>query len=186
MRYIEAIMVVQKGISEGFIRGFFRGKGDNSLILNMESEEIVQESLKEKIDQILHPAEEIIHILIPEDKEGLLKESISAMKKEGFLCDLKSERRHSKIRAEFNIEIYNVQIGKEVKRIISEAKEVKISFEKKLEEILREEESKVELYAPVHSYELKGKGKIEGDIEPSIRLIQELRNFGVKFTKIAI
>lgn len=186
MKYIEAVLFVQSGIAEGFIRGFFRGRGDNSLILNMETEGIVQESFKEKIEEALHPTFEIIHLLISEEKEELLKEAISSLKKEGFLCDLKSERKHSKIKAQFKIEIYDAQRGRAVKDLLNKVKEVKVSFNKKIEEIKRDEKPKVELYAPEHSYELRGKGMIEGEIEPAFMLVQELRKTGVEIEKIFI
>jgi hypothetical protein len=177
--YIEVVLLAQKGVTEGFIRGYFRGRGDFSLILNLEREEIERESFKEKVEEFLHPAEEILHLLIETNKEELLKEAISALKKEGFHCEVKTSKKHSKMKAFFEVEIYDSKRGKEVKKLLTEQKEIKISFDKELKEIEREKKEKVELYAPEHSYELTGKGKIEGDIETAYKLIQKLRDLSV-------
>lgn len=178
-KYLEVVLLTEKGIAEGFIRGFFKGRGDDSLILNLEKEEIAEESFKEILEEFLHPAQEILHLMMEEEKEELLKEAISAFKKEGFLCEQKSLKKHSRIKATFEIEIYDSKRGEEIKEILQRQKNIKISFQKELKEIDREQTEKIELYAPEHSYELKGKGTIEGDIETTYKLIKKLRDLSV-------
>lgn len=178
-RFSEVVLLTEKGIAEGFIRGFFKGRGDDSLILNLEKEEIAEESFKEILEEFLHPAQEVLHLMVEENKEELLKEAIIALKKEGFVCEQKSLKKHSKIKATFEVEIYDSKRGKEIKKIITEQKITKISFQKELKEIEREQREKLELYAPEHSYELKGKGTIEGDIETTYKLIKKLRDLTV-------
>lgn len=184
--YIEVVLLAQKGVAEGFIRGYFRGRGDNSIILNLEREEIEQESFKEIIAGFLHPAEEILHLLVLESKEELLKESISALRKEGFVCEEKSKKKRSKMTAFFEVEIYDSKRGKEVKRLLAEQKEIKISFDRELKEIERDKKEKIELYAPEHSYELTGEGKIEGGVETAYLLIQKLRDLSVTVKNIRL
>lgn len=183
-RFTEVVLLTEKGIAEGFIRGFFRGRGDSSLILNLEREEIAEESLKEILEEFFHPAEEVLHLLIDENSENFLKDAVLSLRKEGFVCEEKSRKKHTKIKALFEVEIYDVKKGKEVKRILSKETEVKISFEKELLEIERDKSGKVELYAPEHSYELKGKGSIEGEIEKSYHLIKKLRELSVEVKRI--
>lgn len=184
--YTEFILLAQKGVTEGFIRGYFRGKGDNSLILNLEKEEIERESFKEVITEFLHPAEEILHLLVLESKEELFKESISALKKEGFVCEEKSKKKHSKMKAFFEVKIYDSKRGKEVKKLLTEQKEIKISFDRELKEIERDKKEKIELYAPEHSYELTGEGKIEGSVESVYLLVQKLRDLSVTVNNIRL
>ncbi|MCX7830045.1 MAG: hypothetical protein N2445_03165 [Acidobacteria bacterium] len=184
-RHSEFVLLAQKGVAEGFIRGYFRGRGDDSLIINLEREEIERETIKEIITEFMHPAEEIVHLLIPENKEDIFKDALSALRKEGLVCKEKAVRKRSKLKAKFTVKIYVAKSGIEIKKILSEQKEIKISFDKELVEIEREKKEKVELYAPEHSYELFGSGTVEGDIEPVFKFIQKLRELSVEIKEIS-
>lgn len=186
MSFLEFIILTEKHVGESFIKGYLRGKGETVDIINLEKEELQSESFQEKIVQFLHPGEEILHLLLPEEKKEVLKEAIKKANEERIFSELKGTRKHTKICAQFEARIYEKEKGEKFKKILKEEKDIAIKFNKELKETLFEENKGVELYAPYHSYELYCSGSMEGEIQAALNLIRKMREIGVDFKKILL
>jgi hypothetical protein len=186
-RYVEAVLMTAKGIGEGFIRGWFRAKGDPSEIINLEREEITRESFRGLIEEFTHPGEEILHLLIPENNYPLLGEAVMKLNEEGFAAEDKGGKHYENISAEFKVEIYHQQSGTAAKKMLTHPLDgVTVEFKKKLKESVTKDAKEVELYAPEHDYELKGSGVIQGSIKEVLGLIKNLRENSAEIINIKL
>lgn len=183
--YLEVVITTAEGIGEGFMRGYFRGAGDSSEIINLERRGLEHETFKGFLEEMIHPGEEILHLLIEEEKYGLLKEALKKLTDEGFGGVEKVKKSYKKISAKFNLKTYARKTGAEAKKLLTAKRgDVLISFDEKPEESISENADGVELYAPDHPYELKANGKIEGSIEEILPLLEKLGSLGVEFSKV--
>jgi hypothetical protein len=180
-KFLEVVIAAAKGAGEGFIKGFFAGRGETSEIINLEREEIERESLKGLFEEFIHPGEEILHLLIPESDYKLLKEVLISLNEKGLGGLEKGTRAYEKMSAGFKIEVYNRQAGAEIKELLRELKAgIDVEFKKELKESIREEAEKIELYAPEHSYELRGSGQMTGAIGEILKVTRRLKELGVE------
>lgn len=186
-KYVEMVIISAKGIGEGFVRGWLRSRGDMSEVMNLEREEIERESFKELLEEFAHPGEEILHILVPENARPAVLEALAALEKEGFPAAEKTWRPHAKASALFSLEIFNRDAGEKAKLLLEKPDEgIRVEFKKNIRETVREDAEGVELYAPEHSYELKGSGSFGGEIAPALALVRELRTLGAEIKDIRL
>lgn len=185
-QFLEVIIETEKGIGEGFIRGFFRGRGITSPIYNLERIEVEKEGLKNLLSEFFHPGEEILHLLIKNDDFDCLKEAMNYFEKDGFVAKMKKTHLIKGVEAQFEISVFDKKRGEKIKKLLDESS--KIIKERDFKEEKRGKGGgEVALYSIDHQYHLKGRGIIEGDdIELFINLYLQLSSLGVEFRKIKI
>jgi hypothetical protein len=185
MKFIEIVVEGENGLCEGFIKGYFRGKGNKSPIINLEKVELQSGDFSENLEEFLHPGEEILHLLIKEEDLSLFQEAAESCEKEGIICRQRVTKDRTSVSANFVLKIYDKKRGEIAKNLLKENEHC-IKLKKGVVEKYNKEEEEIELYAPKHNYELKAKGVIEGNISEIIDLYLKMKEVGFELKDVKL
>lgn len=169
--YFELIIQGDKKTVRAYLEGFLRGKNIRSGVIFCKDFKIASQHHIKGPD-FLH---EHLHLIC---LSGLKTTIQSAVKRapEMFSLKVETERALASISFEFEFETFNKEIGNKLKRLFhNPAKGVEIEDLDENEEIVPDAKG-VEGYAPLHDYQLKGSGKVTGDVEQVLFFHKKLKD----------
>ena len=165
-RYHELVIEGPRGWALGFIQGFLRGRGVDGRLLDAEKEGFDCEPLREKIRELLHPAAETSHLLVPEELVPMVREALGDADASARGLVLRHERPIGSARFGFSCAAYSRVDGQRIRDLFENLpEEVRLTAGTQFEETTDPEVQGPGLYAPAHGHEFKGEGGVEGALE---------------------
>lgn len=163
--FVELVVDGPRGWDIGFVRGFLAGRGLEAPILQAEEEGFACESFAEKAREVFQPGRERMHLLVPRGASALVKEAVTESAARGQAMAVRSERPLAGARFRFFARIFSRVHGERIRRLLTELPEgARAMTGSRWEEREDPDAKGEELYAPVHEYELKGEGAVEGEL----------------------
>jgi hypothetical protein len=186
--YYEVIVEGSLDIVKGFVLGYLEGSGIQGEAIFGEEHHVENESKLGQLMRLLHVKGAQVHMIVGMGLHNLLKEAVSRRKEE-LKVKIVSVREIDYASFDFSYKAFKKEIGETLKAkfgnlpagLVMEGNYVPA------ERIIPEGKG-VEVYAPLHEYELKAKGKIRGDIKPVIDFYGEIEHIpmvelgGIKLT----
>jgi hypothetical protein len=165
-RYAELVIDGPRGWDMGFIQGFLRSRGFAGTVLDAEAEGFHCAGLREQLREALHPAAETLHLLVPVDLVPAILDAVDDSSKAGRPMAVRQRRAVGGAWFRFTVHVFSKEHARRVRAIFNNLPEgVALSADASFEEIVDDGVRGVELYAPVHAYEMNGEGAVEGDLE---------------------
>jgi len=185
-RYHELTIQGPKGWALGFVRGFLRGRDADGRVIDAEGEGFDCEPFREQIGELLHPGSETLHLLVPEPLQPLVREAVDRGAEQGEAMAIRHSRAIAGARFEFSFTLYSRQHGARIRHMLENPPPgTRLSEETRFEETAEPGEKGLDMYAPVHSYELRAEGAVEGDLEGVLTLYRACRHEELIRTKPA-
>jgi len=177
MRYYEMVIEGPRGWGAGFLHGFILGRGSPLAVLDAEAEGFEVESLRERIREILRPTAEILHLVVPGPLVKDVHRAVKAAALRGRGMTIRLEHAVAAVRFHFEFSIYSRQHASRVRRRLERLPAgARLSEGTIFSEVRDPDAAGVELYAPVHQYELRGEGEVEGEMEAVLPIYRSLRD----------
>jgi len=173
MNLYEIVIQHKPVVAYGFLRGFILGRNNEEALYRGEDYNISSAHLKQDIADKLGLHGRYSTFVIEESVLGPLTEAIQLVESD-LGISLHKVHGISGLSFDFEVEIFNRDIGKEVLALIEnrdDAIQLK-GFEP--EEKVEKDAAGAELYAPEHEYELTGSGHAEGPFEKIIEFYSAL------------
>ena len=177
VKYAELVVDGPRGWDIGFIRGFLRAKGLEDGVLNAEAEGFDCAGLREQLRELLHPAVETLHLLVAEELVPEVLAAVDDSSRAGRAMAVRYRRSVAGARFRFTIHVFSKEHAERARAIFDGLPEgVALSPDASFEEIVDEGVRGVDLYAPVHAYEMRGEGAVEGDLEGVLAVYRACRD----------
>jgi len=174
--YHEMVIEGAKGRTYGFVEGYLVASEMTEPIFNAEKEGFDCESLRERLRELLHLSEEVIHLLVPEPMVAVVQAAVTAAGERDLEVTIHSTRPISGARFGFQLNIFSREHAAKIRSIFENPPPgARLSAETEFEEIVRPDAKGVEAYAPEHHYELKASGTVEGDLAGVVTLHRQCR-----------
>jgi hypothetical protein len=163
-------------VIKGFIFGLLEGSKRTGTVIVSRESNIRTETLGEVFMEWTHLHESLCHVVIEEDfleviNHGL-ENTFHVLK-----LKLKAVRKIKKASFHFHYEVYAKKYGEEIKNIFKKLPQpLKISADYQPHEEIHPDARGIEFFAPLHDYNLKANGSVEGPIDvllPFYKKIQE-------------
>ena len=143
-------------------------------MLDAEAEGFDCEPLKEKLRELLHPDRDTLHLLVPDSCRGTVMEALANSKGTSHPLELRHERAVTGARFHFTLKVYSKEHGEAIRTLFEQLPEgARLTPDSDLQVMLDPSAEGVELYAPTHDFELRGKGTIEGDLMPVLEVYRK-------------
>jgi hypothetical protein len=176
-RYHEMVIEGPRGQALGFIFGFLSGRGLTDEVFDAEADGVCCESFREKFRELLRPRRETIHLLVPHALVEPVKEALTLGRKRGFPLELLHERVVARLRFSFSFVVYSREHARRIRSWFERLPEgVTLSRKSVMSERVDPKARGVEAYAPLHDYELKGKGTVEGTVAGVVAVYRRCRD----------
>ena len=176
-RYREIVVVGPRGFTLGFIEGFLRGRGVDGDVLDAEREGFDVASLRERVRELLHPKVDTLHLLTPETLAPAVREAVGAAALRGASMAIRHERPLAGARFSFSFAVYSRPHAERIRGYFEHLPEgARLSPDSSFVESLHPDEIGVEVYAPAHDYDLRGKGTVVGSMEGVLSLYRTCRD----------
>lgn len=177
--YCEVVVEGSFDLMKGFVVGFLEGKGVEGDVLFGDDCQIKRESTVGLLMRITGIREKTCTVIVGAGLHNLLS---SALEKCQHLIPLHIVRVRPVSGAYFSVifKTYSKEIGKEIHDLLSHLPEGVIresGFE--MHERLTPEGKGIDAYAPLHEYELNGKGRISGSVKEIFDLYCRLGGYEV-------
>jgi hypothetical protein len=177
MRYYELVIEGPRGWGIGFLHGFLLGCGSAHAVLDAEEEGFEVESLREQIREFLLPTAEILHLVVPGTMVPQIRRAIRAAASRGRAMTIKHERSLTGARFRFEFSIYSREHAARWRRRFENLPPgARLSKGTSFTEIRDPDARGLEMYAPVHQYELHGEGEVEGDLAAVLPIFRLCRD----------
>jgi hypothetical protein len=177
MRYYELVIEGPRGWGSGFLHGFLLGCGSRQAVLDAEEEGFEVESLREQIREILLPTAEVLHLVVPGPLVADVRRAVKAAASRGRAMTIKHEQALAGARFRFELSIYSREHAARWRRRFDHLPAgVRLSKGTSFTEIRDPDARGLEMYAPVHQYELRGEGEVEGDLEAILPIYRVCRD----------
>jgi hypothetical protein len=164
-RYHEMVIEGRRGQAMGFVHGYLAGRDLTDEVFDAEAEGVCCESFREKFREFLNPKRETIHILVPEHLVEQVKESLARSRERDMPLTLLHERVLSGLRFSYSFQVFSRKHGRRIRSWFESPPEgVSLSRKAVMAERIDPGAKGIEMYSPVHDYELKGKGSVEGSV----------------------
>ncbi len=164
--YHEVAIEGPRGRAKGFVEGFLAGRGITGRILDAEDEGVAVETLRERVRELLHPAAETVHLLIPGDLVAAVGGAVDQAAASGIPMRVLAVRRIGAARFTFRVATYSRDRGERILARFDRMPEgVRIVPETPLVPRVHPGATASAVYAPAHEYELTGDGLVEGSLE---------------------
>jgi hypothetical protein len=175
-RYHELLIEGPRGWTLGFIQGFLRGRGEENETFDAEEEGIDCGDLGERVHELIHRSEEVDHLIAPESALPTIRRAVENATAFGRRIEIRSERPLAGVRFTFSTVVYSREHAKKIRRIFYQLGEgVRLSEDTAFDEIVDPGAKGIEAYAPVHDFELRGKGSVEGSVDGVVELYRVCR-----------
>ena len=177
MRYHELVIEGPRGWGAGFVHGFLEGRGSRLEVLDAEGEGFEVESLRERIRELLVPTAEILHLVVPEPLVADIRRAVKSSASRGRAMTIRIEHAVTGIRFRFEFSVYSRQHATRLRRRLEQLPPgARLSQGTSFTETRDPDAGGLELYAPVHQYELRGEGEVEGDLEAVLPIYRFCRD----------
>lgn len=178
-RYHELLVEGPRGWTLGFIHGFVRALGNDGTLFDAEEEGVACEPFGERVHELIHRSEEILHLLVPEGLLATVRKAVGDAVAAGRQVSIRGERALVGACFDFNVAAYSREHGKKIRRIFYQLPEgVELSADTAFHET-EDPEAEVGAYAPAHKYELRGKGSVEGPVAGVLEVYRVCREEGL-------
>ena len=177
MRYHELVIEAPRGWGLGFLQGFLSGGGIEHGVFDAEEEGFNCEPLREQIQELIRPAAEVLHLLAPAAIIPRVRRAAREATRRGRKMDVRHTRPLAGARFTFEFSIYSREHAIRIRHLFDRlGRGVHLIEGSRFDEIRDPDARGLEMYAPVHHYELHGKGGVEGEVEallPIYRICRE-------------
>jgi len=176
-RYHEMVIEGRRGMALGFVHGYLAGRELTDEVFDAEAEGVCCESFREKFREFLNPKRETIHLLVPERLVARTKEALARSRERDLPLRLLHERVIASLRFSYSFRVYSREHGRRIRSWFEELPEsVALSSKSVMAERVDPDAKGIEMYSPVHDYELKGKGTVEGAVRGVLELYRLCRD----------
>ena len=176
-RYQELIAEGPRGWALGFVQGYLRGRDADNRVIDAEEEGFECESFREQIKELLQPASEVLHLVAPEPLVPLVREAVNRGAELGRAIRILHSRPLAGARFRFSFSIYSRQHAARIRGLFENLPEgVKLTEDTRMDERSEPGPKTLDMYAPVHSFELQAKGGVRGPFEGILTLYRVCRH----------
>ncbi len=178
-RYYEVAIEGKNDLVKGFVMGFLAGRGiEGSVFFDAECH-IAGECAAGPLMRLISVRDNISVVIVGSGLHDLL---VAALNRREHIIPLRIQKVREVLSAAFTCEFrtFSREVGAELKEIVSgipEGVDGESGFE--LHEKIDPEGKGVELFTPLHDYELTGKGRISGSVRGVLDLYHRLGRFEV-------
>ena len=160
-KYYEIVIEGPFDLIKGFIIGFFEGRKIGGAIIFEREHHVKREDGLEHLLRAIHIEEDRVHILMSERTFRILDQALNNRK---HMIKLKVVSEKEIVRAHFNFTYaaYAKRFSNELKELFSNLPEGVRLEGYQPDEIERETKDSTAGYAPLHKYEIKAKGRVNG------------------------
>ncbi len=172
--FYEFVIQGQPGWTFGFVQGYLRGRGETEGVLDAEAEGFQCESLRERIRELIRPSSATLHLLGLDRIAPAVMEAVDHAVALGHPTELVHTERIVAARFSFSTTVYSREHGERIQAMFKE-KADGVTIKGEMTVKVHPEAKGVEMYAPVHEYELKGEGVVEGPVDGVLDLHRRSR-----------
>jgi hypothetical protein len=160
-KHYEIVIEGSFDLIKGFIVGFFEGRKITGAIIFEREHHVKREEELEHLLRAIHVEKDRVHILISERTFRILDQALKNRKHE---IPLKVVSEKEIVRAHFNFAYaaYAKEFGNELKELFSKLPDGVRLEGYQPEEIERQTKDGTAGYAPLHKYEIKAQGRVNG------------------------
>jgi hypothetical protein len=177
MRYYELVIDGPRGWGAGFLQGFILGGGAGEPPIDAEAEGFEVETLREQIHEILVPSAATLHLLVPADLVPRVRRAVRAAASLGRAMAVRRERVVEKACFRFEFCIFSPEHASRLRRRLEHLPPgARLSAGSGFTEVRDPDARGVEMYAPVHQYEMRGEGEVEGSLEAVLPIYRLCRD----------
>jgi hypothetical protein len=171
-KYCEFIIEGQPGWTLGFIQGYVRGSGDASNVRDAEAEGFQCESLRERLRELLQPSSETLHLVVPGGLGPRVRQAVADAVEMGRETKIVHAEEIDGARFSFNATVYSKEHGEKIREMFRNPPEgVAVAGEMNVK--IDPEAKGVEMYAPVHHYEMKAECVVTGPVDGVLDLYRQ-------------
>ncbi len=155
----EFIIKSREDVTTAFVRGFMVGRGIRDGIYLSHEHKVHESYLRE----LLRYNRNAVHVITQARYRATLESALKRAHDSGCSLELIETRKLRRSSFEFKFEVFNKSIGTKIRRLMNNpgAGVRLVDYE---DEIIVDPKAKgVEVYSPVHDYEFKGHGRVEGE-----------------------
>jgi hypothetical protein len=177
--YYEVVIEGHLELAKGFVMGFLAGQGIEGSAFFDEACHIAGEYEAGPLLRLIDAQNKVSTLIVG---AGLYELLVAALNRHPQVIALKTRKARRILSAAFDCQFrtYSREIGGKIKDILScapEGVDGDSAFE--LQEKVDPEGRGVELFTPLHDYELTGKGRISGSVKGVLDLYQRMERFEV-------
>jgi len=177
--YFEVIIGGSSDLLKGFVVGFLEGRGVEGDIFFGEDCQIKKESPVGLLMRLTGTRDKSCTVIVG---AGLHKLLTAALEKRQHVIPLHIVQVHEINAASFDVRFktYSKEVGKEINNLLTHLPDGvtrESGFE--MHEKLTPEGRGIDAYAPLHEYELNGKGRISGSVKEIFDLYCQLGSYEV-------
>jgi len=178
-QYYEVVVEGSLDLMKGFVTGFIAGRGIEGGISFDRESHVEEESAVGHLLRLVGVRDNTFTVIVG---SGLYDLLVAALKKHQPVIPLRILKVRKVLSAAFHCEFrtYSREVGAKLKEIlsrISKGVDGKSGFE--MHEHLDPEGKGIEMFTPLHDYELTGKGRISGSVKKVLDLYHRLGRFEV-------
>lgn len=173
--YSELVIEGPRGVALGFVLGCLGDRAAAAGLLDAEAEGFDCAPMRERLGDLLSHGKETLHLLVP---DPLLEDVRSALRKAAHLpspITLKSERQ-VEARFTFALTVASPEHAARLRSLLEPKGGLRQSSDTRWSESRDLAAKPVDLYAPAHPYELRGRGWIEGPVDELLSLYRICRD----------
>jgi hypothetical protein len=167
-KYRQIIIKGDEAKVRPFLRGYFAGAGIEEGFFFGRDCSFHRHFLLE----LLKYKGEVVHLVHDVDLTEKVDEALSKVK--NYEYEIKESRPVLSSRFRFDFQTANRSVAKTIKAALDELPEEVTLVEYKPEEVEHDRAGAVEGYAPLHPYEFKGKGMVDGDVAGVVAMRERL------------
>jgi len=177
--YYEVVIEGHLDLAKGFVMGFLAGRGIEGGAFFDEACHIAGENEAGPLLRLIHAHDNVSTLIVG---SGLYDLLAAALSRHPHVIALSVKKVRRVLSAAFacTFRTYSREVGDKIKEILScvaEGVDGESGFE--MHEKLDPEGKGIELFTPLHDYELAGKGRISGSVRGVLDLYQRLGRFEV-------
>lgn len=173
---IEIVAEGPKGWTLGYLLGYLRAVDLAAGVLDAEAEGFAVEALRERFRELLHPALDVLHLLVPASAAEGARAAIAAAAELDPSVTLVGERAIWGAKFSFSFRTSSREAAGRIRGFFDPLPPgVALSPETRFEESEHPENRGVDVYAPAHDFELVGTGTVAGELAGVTRVYRLCR-----------
>jgi hypothetical protein len=171
-KYHEFVIEGQPGWTLGFIQGYVRGSGEAVNVLDAEAAGFQCETLRERLRELLQPSSATLHLVVPGGLEPRVRQAVADAVEMGRETSVVHSEEIEGARFSFSATVYSRKHGEKIKEMFGNPPAgVTVAGEMKVR--VDPEAKGVEMYAPVHHYEMKADCLVAGPVDGVLDLYRQ-------------
>jgi len=165
--FYELVILGPQNLAHGLLTGLILGSGHGAICFDGPTEDIEGATLKERTKSILHIRPHENQFIVDNVTRSLLKKHLKLIESETGL-ELISDRRVLKARFGFEYTAFAGTYDLQIKKLLDGLPQGVKLVNHEREETVTEEAKGPEGYAPLHDFEVRATGDIQGRIDQVI------------------